>query len=307
MTLGRLPPLNALRAFLAAARHGSFVRAADELGVTPAAVSQHVRQLEEIVGTPLFQRLPRGLVLLDAGRAALPELEQAFAHLARAVADLKGGTLAGPVVVSAIPSFAARWLVPRLPRFLVSFPDIEPTVRAELRNVDFAREDVDLGLRYGRGVYPGLESRLLLTEEVFPVCAPALLGGARPLRELADLRHHVLLHDRQIGAGEPTLSWRSWLLAEGIDDPETERGPGFTDSTMLLEAAARGMGVALGRSVLVADDLAAGRLVRPLSVARPADHAYFAVLPEGRGRQPRVRAFVDWLTAEAARSRAARS
>jgi len=286
MTLNRLPPLNSLRAFLAAARHASFVQAADELGVTPAAVSQQVRQLEEIVGVPLFQRLPRGLVLLDAGRAAVPELEKAFAHLARAVSDLRGGVLAGPVVVSVIPSFAARWLLQRLGGFFSAYPDIELTVRTELRTVDFAKEDVDVGIRYGRGVYPGLDARLLLNEEVFPVCAPALLDGPSPLRRIADLRHRTLLHDRQLGVGEPSLSWRSWLLAAGVDDLDAERGPGFTDSTMLMDAAVRGLGVALGRSVLV------------------ADHAYFAALPEGRARQPRVAAFLAWLEAEAARSAA---
>ena len=192
----RLPPLGSLRAFEAAARHESFAKAADELAVTPAAVSQQIRLLEADLGVSLFRRLPRGLVLTQAGRSALPELGKAFAHLARAVEGVRGGSLVGPLVVSVIPSFAGRWLVPRLGGFVAAYPEIEITVRAELRNVDFAREDVDLGIRYGKGIYPGLETRLLLTEEVFPVCAPALLAGERPLRRLDDLRHHTLLHDR---------------------------------------------------------------------------------------------------------------
>jgi LysR family transcriptional regulator, glycine cleavage system transcriptional activator len=304
MTLNRLPPLNSLRAFLAAARHASFVRAGTELNVTPAAISQQVKQLEDHLGVALFQRFPRRLLLTEEGRAALPDLEKGFAHLARAVTDLKGGSLSGPVVISVIPSFAARWLVPRLPAFVAAYPDIELTLRAELRNVDFAREDVDLGIRYGRGLYPGLDTHPLLREEVFPVCAPSLLNGPRPLRRLEDLSHHPLLHDRQITGEEPSLSWRAWLVGAGFQQIDAQRGPGFTDATMLMDAASRGMGVALGRSALVADDLASGRLVRPFPFSRPAEYAYFAVLPEGRSRQPRVAAFLAWLEDAARASQA---
>ncbi len=172
----RLPPLGALRAFEVAARHESFAKAAAELSVTPAAVSQQVRLLEADLGVSLFRRLPRGLALTPAGRSVLPELGQAFAHLARAVEGVRGGSLVGPLVVSVIPSFAGRWLVPRLGGFVAAYPEIEITVRSELRNVDFTREDVDLGIRYGKGIYPGLDTRLLLTEEVFPVCAPSPAG-----------------------------------------------------------------------------------------------------------------------------------
>jgi LysR family glycine cleavage system transcriptional activator len=269
----RLPPLNALRAFEAAARHGSFVKAADELAVTPAAVSQQIRLLEADLGVALFRRLPRGLLPTEAARNAMPELRRAFAHLAQAVASIRGGSLAGSLTVSVIPSFAARWLVPRLTGFVRAYPEIELTVRAEIRNVNFAREEVDLGLRYGKGVYPGLDTRLLLTEEVFPVCAPSLLSGPKSLRRIEDLRHQTLLHDRQLSGEEPSLHWRQWLRDAGLVDLDPERGPGFTDTTMLLEATARGMGVALGRSALVADDLAAGRLVRPFTHGRPADYA----------------------------------
>ena len=300
------PSGNALRAFEAAARHTSFVAAADELAVTPAAVSQQVRQLEQLLGVELFRRLPRGLVLTECGRAALPELPKGFAHLARAVEDMRGGSLAGPLIVSAIPSFAARWLVPRLPGFAQAYPDIDPTLRAELRNVDFTKEDVDLGIRYGGGVYPGLFTRLLLTEEVFPVCAPSLISGPRPLRRIEDLRHHTLLHDRQLSSDEPTLVWAKWLRDAGIGDIDLARGPGFTDAVMMMDAAARGMGVALGRSALVADDLLTGRLVRPFPMARPADYAYYAVTPEGHERHPRVRTRSEarWQRSEALRLRA---
>lgn len=303
MTLNRLPPLNSLRAFLAAARHASFAKAANELYVTPAAVSQQVKQLETFLGVPLFERLPRGLTLSESAKAALPELEKAFASLARAVTDLQGQAISGPLIVSALPSFAGRWLVPRLAAFTQAFPDIELTVRAEMHAVEFAREDVDLAIRHGRGFYPGLESRLLLGEEVFPVCAPTLLNAQRPLRRLEDLRHFTLLHDRQISPGETSMSWPFWLQGVELGDADPRRGPGFTDSTMLVEAAVRGMGVALGRSALVADELASGRLVRPIPLQRSADYSYHIVLPEGRSSQPRIRLFMTWLEEQAAASR----
>ena len=299
----RLPPLTALRAFEAAARHASFAKAADELAVTPAAVSQQIRLLEADLGVSLFRRLPRGLVLTEAAKSALPELGKAFAHLARAVEGVRGGSLVGPLVVSAIPSFAGRWLVPRLGGFVAAYPEIEITIRAELRNVDFAREDVDVGIRYGKGLYPGLETRLLLTEDVFPVCAPALLAGEKPLKRLDDLRHHTLLHDRQLSSEEPSLYWRNWLRDFGVEGWDHDRGPGFTDSLLMMTACERGMGVALGRGGLCADELANGRLVRPFAQSRPADYAYYAVVPEGHAEAPRVRAFLAWLEEEAARTR----
>lgn len=299
----RLPPLNALRAFEAAARHASFARAADELAVTPAAISQQIRLLEADLGVTLFRRLPRGLVLTETAKSALPELGKAFAHLTRAVEGVRGGSLVGPLVVSIIPSFAGRWLVPRLGGFVEAYPEIEITVRAELHTVDFARVDVDVGIRYGKGVYPGLDTRLLLTEDVFPVCAPALLAGEKPLKKLDDLRHHTLLHDRQLSSEEPSLRWRNWLHDAGVEGWDFDRGPGFTDALMMLTACERGLGVALGRGGLCADELANGRLVRPFTQSRPADYSYYAVVPAGHGEAPRVRAFLDWLDEEAARSR----
>lgn len=297
----RLPSLTALRAFEAAARLGSFVKAGDELAVTPAAISQQVRSLEEELGVELFRRLSRGLVLTEAGRGCLPDLGRGFAHLARAVETTRAGSLEGPLVVSAIPSFAFRWLMPRLPPFCAAYPMVDLTVRTEMRNVDFVRESVDLGLRYGAGRYPGLDAALLLEEEIYPVCAPSVLSGPHPLRRIADLRRHTLLHDRQVDAKEPTSSWERWLRRAGLDDVDPSRGPGFTDSTMLTEACLRGMGVMLGRSALVADDLAAGRLVRPLDLSAPAEFAYYLVTPPGHGGNPRVRLMLDWLREQAAR------
>ena len=208
--------------------------------------------------------------------------------------------LVGPLVVSVIPSFAGRWLVPRLGGFVAAYPEIEITIRAELRNVDFAREDVDVGIRYGKGLYPGLDTRLLLTEDVFPVCAPALLAGEKPLKKLDDLRHHTLLHDRQLSSEEPSLYWRTWLRDFGVGGWDCDRGPGFTDSHMLLQSAENGEGVAIGRTRIVADALRAGRLVRPFDVRLPADRAYHIVCLPERHDAPGIRAVREWLLAEAA-------
>ena len=302
----RLPPLNALRAFEAAARHASFARAAAELHVTPAAISHQVKALEEHLGVALFRRLPRGLVPTDQGRAFLPELTKGFAHLARAVQEVGATGLGGPLTVSVLPSFAALWLVPRLQGFYDAYPDVEVRVHGDANPVDFAREpDVHLAVRSGLGHYPSLSSKLLMRDEVFPVCAPALLNRPQPLRRLDDLRHHTLLHDVQISPSEPSLTWRRWLRDAGVAGADPERGPKFTDSIMLIEAAVRGQGVALGHTALVADHLASGRLVRPLPVSRTAEHAYYIVMPEANAHLPRVRAFVQWLEEQASVERAA--
>ena len=168
---------------------------------------------------------------------------------------------------------------------MAAYPEIEITIRSEMRNVDFAQEEVDLGIRYGKGIYPGLETRLLLTEEVFPVCAPSLLAGERPLRKLDDLRHHTLLHDRQLSSQEPSLYWGNWLRDFGAEGWDFDRGPGFTDSLLLMAACERGLGVALGRGGLCADELASGGLVRPFPQSRPADYAYYVVVPQGMARR----------------------
>lgn len=295
----RLPPLGALRTFEAAARQLSFVRAADELHVTPAAISHQVKALEEQLGVDLFRRLPRGLILTDAGRAMLPELARGLDHFARAVRGAVAGELAGTLRVTVIPSFAQLWLLPRLGRFLALYPEVEIIVMGNAELVDLTRADIDLGIRYGTGRYPGLTARLLFTEETFPVCAPALLDGPPPLRRPDDLRHHRLLHDWNLTAGETWLAWSSWLQQLRLDDVDPRHGLQLSDSMLLMEAAVRGLGVAIGRTSLAGDHLASGRLVRPFALTRPADFAYWAVCPEGSETRPRLRAFVDWLVAEA--------
>ena len=290
-----LPPLNALRAFEAAARHLSFTRAAEELHVTPAAVSHQVKALEDQLGIRLFRRLVRGLVLTDAGRAYLPGLTEGLDALARATDTLRETGLKGLLTVSALPSLATRWLVPRLAGFGRLYPDIDVAVRADHHVVDFTSEDVDCAIRHGRGRYPGLRTDLLMTEEIFPVCSPKLLEGPRPLRRMEDLRHHTLLHDAVALPHEPWLTWAAWLRAAELTGVNPNRGPSFSDSNMLLQAAVAGQGVALGRTALTIDDLRAGRLVRPLPVSRPADCANYLVAPEATADQPKIAAFRAWL------------
>ncbi len=294
-----LPPLNALRTFEAAGRHLSFTKAAAELHVTPAAISQQLKTLEDYLGVQLFRRLNKALLLTDAGQACLPGLQEGFDKLAEAVKALRARDARRALTVSVAPSFGAKWLVPRLDRFRDAHPGVDVRIDASHRLVDFVREDVDIAIRYGSGDYPGLRVDRLLTDEVFPVCSPRLRAGPHPLRVPADLRWHTLLHaDWGTGdAGHP--DWRMWLLTAGVGDIDPTRGPQFSLSSMALQAAIEGHGVALGSSVLVADDLAAGRLIKPFDLSFPVSFAYYVVCPETSVDQPRIAAFREWVMAEA--------
>ena len=288
----RLPPLNALRAFEAAARHLSFTLAAAELNVTQAAVSHQVRGLEDWLGLPLFRRLARALVLTEAGQLLYPEVHEALERLAAVVNRVQRQDQEGVLTVTTMDSFAVSWLVPRLGRFRQAHPDIDVRLMMADRMVDLAREGVDVGIRYGRGPWPGLTVTHLRDEELFPVCAPALLEKGRPLRKPEDLADFTLLHD------EMPLDWRDWLAAVGCTSVNAERGPGYSHSNLVLLAAKAGEGVALGRSVMVADDLAEGRLVRPFAFGLPAPQAYYLVCVEGTEARPKIAAFRQWLMAE---------
>jgi LysR family glycine cleavage system transcriptional activator len=293
----RLPPLNAIRAFEAAGRLLSFTKAARELNVTQAAISHQVRALEEDLGVRLFVRRHRGLALSEAGRAYLPALGAAFREIEAATGRLRRLDSAGPLTISVLPSFAAKWLVPRLSRFIDAHPDIDVRVSTAYGLANFETDGVDVALRYGHGNWPGLHVEVLLTEDVVPVCAPALLAGDRPLREPADLVHHVLLHDEWFG--EPHGGWRRWLAAAGVQGIDYRRGPTYTDSNLALQAAIQGEGVALGRGALIADDVVAGRLVRLFRVEAPVQPAYYIVCPHAALRRPKVAALRDWLRREA--------
>ncbi len=294
-----LPGLGALRTFEAAARHQGFTKAAAELGVTPAAVSSQIRALEDQLGVRLFFRTSRTVRPTEAGTVLLAAVGEALDIVARAVEEIRGSGRKR-IVVTATASFAAKWLVPRLDRFRALHPDAEVRIDVSDGLADVARGEADVGIRFGNGVYPGLRADQLFEELVFPVCAPRLLDGAYPLRRPDDLRHHSLLHVAWRAQGESWPDWRMWLLAAGVEGVDATRGLHFNNTAIAVQAALAGQGVALGNTSLVADDLAAGRLVRPFELALkgPARFAYYLVTPRATAERPLVRAFRDWVLAE---------
>ncbi len=297
----KLPPLNALRAFEAAARQLSFTRAGQELHVTQAAISHQVKALEEWLGLALFRRRGRAIVLTENGQSYLAAVREGLDLLAAATDRLTKRQDSGILTVATLASFAAAWLVPRLGRFRALHADIDVRVAASDEMVDFGRDDVDLAIRYGGGLWPGLEVMPLMTEDLFPVCSPALLQGPHPLRQPDDLRFHTLLHD------DMRETWRIWLLAAGVEGVDPDRGPGFNLSALVVNAAVDGQGVALARSALIGDHLSTGRLVQPFELELPAEYSYYLVCPARALEHPKVRAFRDWVLAEveADRERAA--
>jgi LysR family glycine cleavage system transcriptional activator len=295
----RLAHLNALRAFEAAARHCSFVLGAEELSVTPAAVSQQIKTLEEYLGIALFRRVAKGVVLTDIARAMLPDVRQGFDMLAAGVARAAAATGRSTLVVSLTASVAAKWLMPRLERFTSRHPAIEVRLDTTTRLVEFSREQVDIALRYGAGRWPGLVVTPLMSEEVFPVCSPKLLSGRKALRRMADLRRHTLIHDASMPAASAFPQWSTWLEAAGVSGVDLQRGLHLNASMLVIQAAIEGHGVALGRSVLVADDLATGRLVRPFAIRVPLQFGYFIVHPRKPVQAKAVEAFGNWLKTEA--------
>ena len=294
----RLPPLNALRAFEAAARHLNFSRAAEELSVTPGAVSQQIQNLEDYVGAALFRRTPKGLLLTDAAQIALPALREAFDRLAEAASMLTAAIDGRRLTVSVAPSFAAKWLVPRLGKFEAAHPHVDVWVSAGMELVDFGGGEVDIAIRYGSGRYPGLEVHRLMQETVIAVASPAFLE-ANPLPDLSDLSGQILLHDGSPDADESCPDWTMWLAARGVKGIDGARGPRFNQSSLVIEAAVGGRGVALAKRALAQADLDAGRLVAPFQIATAVDFAYYLVHPKAKGRLPQVKAFVSWLIAEA--------
>jgi LysR family glycine cleavage system transcriptional activator len=289
----RLPPLNALRTFEAAARHLSFTKAAAELFVTQTAVSHQIKALEEDLGMALFRRLNRRLMLTDEGQLLWPPVRDAFLTLesgVRALREQHGGVL----TISASPSFGPRWLASRIGRFQALHPEFEIQLTATPRLVDFAREGIDCGVRYGMGDWPGLRVEWLFEAELIPVTTPALCEGPPPLCCPDDLRRHQLIH--VLGDMD---DWRMWLQAAGVSGVDPEKGLKFDSTAMALQAAASGAGVAIAQRRLVDEDLASGRLVVPFEVQLRDGCAYYFVVPEGRADVPKIAMFRDWLLAEA--------
>jgi LysR family glycine cleavage system transcriptional activator len=296
----RLPALNALRAFEAAARHLSFTRAAEELNVTPGAISQQIRQLEEFAGAPLFRRTGRQVLLTDAGAAALPLLTQGFEMMAEAVHHMRAPARRDRLMISSAPSFAAKWLAHRLDLFQESHPEAEIWISADTALTDFNTSDIDFAVRYGKGVYDGLRSEKIMSESVLPVCSPALLTGARPLRAPEDLLGHVLLHDESPENDPSRPDWNSWLKARGVTTVDGNRGPRFTQSSLVVEAAAAGRGVALAKRAIAASDLERGRLIAPFADgSSDIDFAYWLVWPKWRMPSKLSREFMTWIKEQA--------
>jgi LysR family transcriptional regulator, glycine cleavage system transcriptional activator len=291
-----LPSLNGLRAFEAASRHMSFTLAAAELNVTQTAISHQIRRLEEQIGLKLFIRRNRGLELTREAQDYLPAIRSAFDDLRRATERLRRADQEGVLTVSTTASLAAKWLVSHVAAFQDAHPAIEVRLTASAHLVDFRREDVDIGIRFGRGIWAGLHTEWLLAEHLFPVCHPALPDGKVKLREPADLANHTLLHS--------TLSrddWQLWLTAAGLPTSiARRRGLTFDQSFMAIQAAAEGLGVALGQTHLVEADIAAGRLIAPFDTVLPTDAGYYLVTPEERADSPKVALFRAWLLQAAA-------
>jgi LysR family transcriptional regulator, glycine cleavage system transcriptional activator len=302
--LRHIPGLQSLKAFDASARHLNFTRAAAELNVTPAAVSHQIKELEEAVGVPLFQRTSRHMQLTRQGQVLKPAIADALEGITRALQKLRQVENPTQVRVTASPSIAAKWLVPRIDRFLDSVPGADVRIDVSSEPLDFDREDIDVAIRFGEGIYPGLVVEKLFHDTLFPVCSPELLKGAKPMREPKDLLHFTLIHLDWEAQGAVWPNWRMWMLAAGVKDFNDSRGLHFSQTSLAVQAAVDGHGVALGDSTLVADDLASGRLVKPfeLSLRSPAQFAYHLITRRDTAERPMTKAFRNWIIAEAAAS-----
>ncbi len=291
--------MSALRAFEAAARLQSFSKAADELRVTPAAISHQIHALEEDLGVSLFNRRNRAVELTTSARMLLPGLTEAFAGIQNSVRRLRSHNDTGTLNVTASPSFAGKWLVQRLHRFQEQHPQVDVRISATDTMVDLTRGDFDIAIRYGTGRYPGLAVELLMSNEVFPACSPALLRDGPPLETPADLRHHALIHDQQVDRDPLAPTWSMWLRAAGVDGADAAHGLSFNNNVLALEAALAGHGVTLAYSTTAAADLTAGRLIRLFSLSLPDNFAYYIATAPGALERPKVKAFRDWLRQEA--------
>ena len=294
----RIPPLNALKAFEAAARRLNITRAAEELSVTPGAISQQIRILEEHAGAPLFHREGRQIALTELGAELYPLLHDGFDYLKRAGDLLYRPNRRHALAISVPPSFAAKWLAPRIARFSAAHPEVEVWMSADMRLADVGGGRVDVAVRYGRGDYTGVRSERLLSADVTPVCSPALLSGAHPLKRPADLVHHTLIHLRPSELEEPRPDWPAWLTSRKLDQIDASAGPRFDQTALAIEAAAHGQGVALAPYAFVADDLASGRLAAPFADGALSTALAYHVLTRRSGVSEPARAFVRWLKDE---------
>jgi LysR family glycine cleavage system transcriptional activator len=307
----RLPPLSTFRTFEAAARHLSFKNAAEELHVTPAAVSQQIKSLETYLGVSLFHRLPKALQLTEEGLAMFPKVRDGMDCFAAAVESTRRDD-ALALNVTAPPSFATRWLVPRLARFSLAHADVAIRISSNPENIDGPQtalgpameandprhEASEVAIRFGTGVYPGYQVEKMLTPDYVLVCSPRLLSGEPPLRTPGDLSRHILIHDESILAIEQRPSWHEWFKLAGVSGVDGERGPRFSNSILAQEAAMEGQGVALALRPQIEADVACGRLVIPFDISMPSNYAYYLVIPQAIVERAVVCAFRDWLQVE---------
>ena len=307
----RLPPLNSLRAFEAAARHLSFKNAALELSVTPTAVSHQIKLLEEFLNLALFRRLPRALELTPQGEAMLAKVREGLECFAAAVENTHERVAQGRLIVVCPPSFATRWLVPRLRRFALAEPALNLHLIRSLNtidgdrsapaseSVDLRQDDSEVVIRFGNGAYPGFRVDPLFGSDYIAVCSPKLLESGTPLREPSDVRFHVLLHDDAIANEHTSPSWEEWLKLAGVTGVDPNAGPHFSDSGLAFVAAVDGMGLALTSKALVTAAIEQGRLIAPFDIALGQQSAYYLVTPEAISERPAVQAFRSWLLEEA--------
>jgi LysR family glycine cleavage system transcriptional activator len=286
-----LPPLETFRFFEAAARHLNFTHAAEEMHVTHGAVSQRIKRLEEHLGMSLFRRDGRRMLLTDEGRRLLERVRTAISELAEGVEAIRSSNRHRILTVSVMPAFATYWLLPRLAEFMERHPDIEVNIQPTLSLTDFARDEVDMAVRFGPGTWPGLTSKKLYDEELVPVCSPAFRGGRLP-RSPSDLLKMPLLHDER----QP---WSLWFKAVGLDYRDTGQGPRYSEQTILLAAAIAGLGAALARALFVQPDLQSGRLIRLFPHSVRMKFSYFILYPPGSEPLGKIQAFQAWLLEQA--------
>jgi LysR family glycine cleavage system transcriptional activator len=291
----RLPPLNALRSFEAAARRESFTRAAEELCVTQGAVSQRVKTLEAELGFKLFNREHQRLKTTLAGRDYLMVIREALDSIAAGTERLRQRQSSGVLAVSTSPDFAAKWLVHRLDRFSAAHPGLDLRVSATMHHADFAREDIDVAVRHGDGNWPGLDVTRLCPEEIFAICSPKLLTGRNHLKQPSDVLKWPLLR-----LDDQRTAWERWLTLAGVAAPETLRGPVLDRASLIIDAAIDGQGIALARTTLAAWDLINRRIVSPFAVSWRPTNTYWIVCPRATAKAAKISRFCEWLLVEAA-------
>jgi LysR family glycine cleavage system transcriptional activator len=285
----RLPPLNSLKCFEAAGRLLSFTEAARELNVTQAAISHQIKVIEEFLDLSLFERYPRRLALSEQGKALLPDVTEAFDRVSQAISSISQEQHSNLLSVRLAPSFAAKWLSPRLKYFWLQFPEIDLCLYHTHGAVDFERGEIDIAVTYGKGDWPGVVADKLLGLDFFPVCSPAFLRNDKPLTELDNLRYYSLLHDANYEC------WRDWLELAGVQGIDSDKGTIIDDTNVLIQAAIDGQGIALGSSTFVEDHLESGKLIKPFDINLVNDFCYYVVCPESHLKNPAVRAFKEWL------------